>query len=396
MQFQKWKPCLEVIVMHDLSKVEIWTGNQAIAEAAILSRPEVIAAYPITPSTPIIETLSKAVETGRLRAEFIPVESEHSAMAGVIGGATAGARVFTATSSQGLLYMMEMIYWAGYGRLPIVIGLVNRALAPGWSIWVDHQDAYSMRDAGWIQLFAKNNQEAYDLTIQAFKVAENHDVYMPAAVNIDGFVLSHVAGQVKPLDQRTVDDFLPPLNPIFKLDPKDPVSFGALTLPDDYKLLRQDLLDSMERAKTIITKVSQEWADLTGRNWGDLIEVYGEENADLAIVAMGTIAEEAEEAVDLLKSKGKSAAVLRIRSFRPFPSEKVAHLARNFGKLMVIDRGFSFGSQPPLVSEIRNSLYMNRVSVPVYSRPMGYGGKDVAFHEIAEVAEEVLMEEEEW
>ena len=226
----------EEILMLDFSKVEIWTGNQAIAEAAILSRPEVIAAYPITPSTPIIEALSSAVENGRLDAEFIAVESEHAAMSGVMGGSAAGARTFTATASQGLLYMMEMIYWAGYGRLPIVIGLVNRSLAPGWSIWVDHQDAYSMRDAGWLQIFAKNNQEAHDLTVQAFKVAENHGVYLPMAVNIDGFVLSHVAGQVQPLTQKFVDDFLPSFNPIFKLDSSDPVSFGALTLPDDYRL----------------------------------------------------------------------------------------------------------------------------------------------------------------
>ncbi len=382
--------------MLDMGKVEIWTGNQAIAEAAIRSRPEVIAAYPITPSTPIIETLSKAVETGRLRAEFIAVESEHSAMAGVIGGATAGARVFTATSSQGLLYMMEMIYWAGYGRLPIVIGLVNRALAPGWSIWVDHQDAYSMRDAGWMQFFAKNNQEAYDLIIQAFKIAENHDVYMPAAVNIDGFVLSHVAGQVMPLDQKTVDDFLPPLNPLFKLDPKNPVSFGSLTLPDDYRLLRQDLLDSMERAKTVIENVSKEWAEITERDWGGLVEIYGSETADVGIVALGTIAEEAEEAVDLLKSQGLDASVIRIRSFRPFPTEKIAKLARNYGKLMVIDRGFSFGSSSPLAMEVRNALYKNQVKVPVYSRPMGYGGTDVTYQEIAEVAQEVFKEEEEW
>ncbi len=340
--------------------------------------------------------MSSAIEEGRLRAEFIPVKSEHSAMAGTIGGAAAGARVFTSTSSQGLLYMMEMIYWAGYGRLPMVIALVNRALAPGWSIWVDHQDAYSMRDAGWIQLFAKNNQEAHDLTIQVFKISENHDVYMPAAVNIDGFVLSHVAGQVVSATQKMVDDFLPPLDPLFKMDPTDPVSFGALTLPEDYKLLRQDLLDSMQRAKKIITDVSQEWAEITGREWGALIETYGSLNPDIGIVAMGTIAEEAEVAVDLLDAQGINAGTIRIRSFRPFPIEEVAKIAKNYGALMVIDRGFSFGSQPPLAMEIRNALYMNNIHIPVFSKPMGYGGADVTYREIASVAETILKEEKTW
>ncbi len=377
--------------MLDFSKVEIWTGNQAIAEAAILSRPEVIAAYPITPSTPIIEALSSAVENGRLDAEFIAVESEHAAMSGVMGGSAAGARTFTATASQGLLYMMEMIYWAGYGRLPIVIGLVNRSLAPGWSIWVDHQDAYSMRDAGWLQIFAKNNQEAHDLTVQAFKVAENHGVYLPMAVNIDGFVLSHVAGQVQPLTQKFVDDFLPSFNPIFKLDSSDPVSFGALTLPDDYQMLRKDLEDSFQRAKKVITDVSKEFAELTGRDWGDLIEVYGPESADIAVVAMGTLAEEAEEAVDELNKRGKNVGVVRIRSFRPFPTERIREVAKNYDKILIIDRGQSFGSATPLTLEFKNALY--GTDIPIVTRVMGTGGKDVDYSEIMAVIEEVYKEE---
>jgi len=377
--------------MLDLSKVEIWTGNQAIAEAAILSRPEVIAAYPITPSTPIIEALSSAVENGRLDAEFIAVESEHAAMSGVMGGSVAGARTFTATASQGLLYMMEMIYWAGYGRLPIVISLVNRSLAPGWSIWVDHQDAYSMRDAGWMQIFAKNNQEAHDLVVQAFKIAENHNVYLPMAVNIDGFVLSHVAGQVHPLTQKFVDDFLPPLNPLFKLDSSDPVSFGALTLPEDYQLLRKDLEDSFQRAKKVITDVTNEFADLTGRNWGDLIEIYGPESADIGVIAMGTLAEETEEAVDALNKQGKNVGVIRIRSFRPFPVERIREVAKNYDKLLIIDRGQSFGSSTPLTLEIKTALYGK--DKPIFTRVMGTGGKDVDYSEIMEAIREVYEEE---
>ncbi|MHA2099942.1 MAG: pyruvate ferredoxin oxidoreductase, partial [Candidatus Kariarchaeaceae archaeon] len=223
--------------MMDPKEVEIWTGNQAVAEAVIRCKPEIVAAYPITPSTPIIEFISDAYDSGRIPGEFIAVESEHSAMAGAIGASASGSRTFTATASQGLLYMMEMVYFAGMGRLPMTMTLVNRALYGGWSIWVDHQDLYSMRDTGWIQVAAKNNQEAHDFIPQMFKLSENHDVYLPAAVNIDGFTLSHVAGQVEPLQVNMIDDFLPPFEPMFVLDPADPVSYGALTLPDDYRAL---------------------------------------------------------------------------------------------------------------------------------------------------------------
>jgi pyruvate ferredoxin oxidoreductase alpha subunit len=379
--------------MLDFEKVEIWTGNHAIANAAKLCRPKVIAAYPITPSTEIIEAISSAIETGELDADFIPVESEHAAMAGVMGASAAGARTFTATSSQGLLYMAEMIYWVGYGRLPVVIGLVNRALAPGWSIWVDHQDAYSMRDAGWLQVFAKNNQEAYDLTIQAYKIAENHDVYMPMAINLDGFVLSHVAGQVEQVSQEFVDNFLPAFEPLFKLDPKDPISFGALTLPGDYMKLRLDLQESAIRAKTVMRNVFKEWTEKTGRDWGGLIEYYGPETADIAIIAMGTMAEEAEEAVDLMNLNGMNVGVMRIRSFRPFPDEEFVGISKKYGKLLVLDRGFSFGSDPPLAVEVRNALYKAKETVPIVSKIFGFGGADVTFNQIADLTEKVLKEE---
>ncbi|MDH5645543.1 MAG: pyruvate ferredoxin oxidoreductase, partial [Candidatus Heimdallarchaeota archaeon] len=277
-------------------KVEIWTGNQAVAEAVILTKPEIVAAYPITPSTPIIQALSDAYEEGRIRGEFIAVESEHAAMSGAIGASVAGARTFTATASQGLLYMAEMVYWAGFGRLPMSMCLVNRALAPGWSIWVSHEDLYSMRDAGWIQLIAKNTQEAHDLMIHSFRLSEHHDVYMPSMVNIDGFVLSHVAAQVHPLSQKFVDDFLPPFEPMFTMDPDDPISFGALTLPNDYLDLRKDHINSMNNAKKIFTDYSNEFAELTGRYWGTLIETYGNQTGDVCIISMGSMSEEVEEA----------------------------------------------------------------------------------------------------
>lgn len=370
--------------MMDLTKeIEIWTGNQAVAEAVIRCKPEIVAAYPITPSTPIIEFLSDAYSSGRIPGEFIAVESEHAAMAGAVGASAAGSRTFTATASQGLLYMMEMVYFAGMGRLPMSMTVVNRALYGGWSIWVDHQDLYSMRDTGWIQLAAKNNQEAHDLMPQSFRVSENHDVYLPSAVNIDGFTLSHVAGQVEPLDPRKVDDFLPPFEPMFKLDPDDPVSYGALTLPDDYRALREDLLDSMERAKGIFKKNCAEFTDLTGRDWGGLVEVYGPPDAEVGIIAMGTMAEEVEEAVDYLNEKGGNFGATRIRAFRPFPAEDIVEAASRYDKIIVIDRGYSFGSTSPLVTEVRNTLYQAKSNVPVYSEIIGVGGAEVSYRDIA-------------
>lgn len=378
--------------MMDPKQVEIWTGNQAIAEAVIVSKPEIVAAYPITPSTPIIEFLSDAYASGRIPGEFIAVESEHAAMAGCVGASAAGSRTFTATASQGLLYMMEMVYFAGMGRLPMTMTVVNRALYGGWSIWVDHQDLYSMRDTGWIQVAAKNNQEAHDLIPQMFKLSENHDVYLPAAVNIDGFTLSHVAGQVEPLQTRQIDDFLPPFNPMFKLDPEDPVSYGALTLPDDYRALREDLVDSMERAKPLFKKIASEFTDLTGRDWGGHVEVYGPEDAEVGIIAMGTLGEEVEETVDYLNEKGGHYGSTRIRTFRPFPTDEIIEAASRYDKLIVIDRGYSFGSTSPLVTEIRNTLYQVKSNVRVYSLIIGVGGAEVSYRDIAKAVTKTLEE----
>jgi pyruvate/2-oxoacid:ferredoxin oxidoreductase alpha subunit len=373
--------------------VEIWTGNEAVAQGAIISRPQIVAAYPITPSTAIVQSLSDAIETGQLKGEFIAVESEHAAMAANMGASAAGARAFTATAAQGLLYMSEMIFMAGYGRLPMSMGVVNRALYGGWSIWVDHQDMYSMRDAGWIQYAAKNNQEAYDMIPQSYKVGEDHDIYIPSMVNIDGFTLSHVAGQVEPLDQQMVDDFLPPFEPMFHLDPSDPISFGALTLPDDYLALREDLVDSFARAKDKIRKTSAEFAELTGRDWGGLVEIYGPENADVGVVALGTLGEEVEEAVDYLNKQGGSFGATRIRTLRPFPDEEMIDAAKRYDRIIVLDRGYSFGSDSPVVSEVRNALYRVKSDIPVDGVVIGIGGAEVPFKNIVKVIKDTIKEE---
>lgn len=384
----------KMITEEKIKRMQIWTGNDAVANGVRLSRPDVIAAYPITPSTTIIKTISNWVNRGELDAEYIAVESEHSSMAGCIGASAAGARTFTATSSQGLLFMMEMVYIAGYSRLPLTMTVVNRALYGGWNIWIDHQDLYSMRDAGWIQLAAKNNQEAHDMIPLSYRVSEHHDVYSPSAVNIDGFILSHVSAQVDPLPQKLVDDFLPPFEPMFALDPKDPISFGSLTLPDEYNKLRKDHYESMDRARGHLRKRSEELSDLTGRFWGGLVEIYGETHADVGIISMGTIAEETEEAVDLLNTMGiGSFGATRIRSFRPFPYEEIQEAAKRYGQILVIDRGYSMGSDSPLVGEVRNFLYKIGSDIPVISMVLGVGGAEVPFTLIAKNVQEAMKEE---
>ncbi|MCY3410503.1 MAG: pyruvate ferredoxin oxidoreductase [Candidatus Heimdallarchaeota archaeon] len=376
------------------SKINIWTGNEAIAEAVRICRPGVVAAYPITPSTPIIKKISNWADTGKMDVQYIAVESEHAAMAGCVGASAGGSRTFTATASQGLLYMMEMVYIAGYSRLPMTMTVVNRSVFGGWNIWVDNQDLYSMRDAGWIQLVAKNNQEAHDLIPLSFKTSENHDVYVPSAVNIDGFVLSHVAGQVEKLDQKAIDDYLPAFDPMFFLDPANPVSFGALTLPDQYQLLRKDHLESMNRARDHLIKNSKDLAEITGRNWGELVEIYGPEHADVGVIVMGTLAEEMEEAVDILNTKGVgSFGVTRVRVFRPFPIKEIQAAAKRYGQIIVIDRGYSIGSDAPLVSEVRSHLYTVRDTTPVKSLVIGIGGAEVPYFALVDEVLKKMKEE---
>ncbi len=371
-------------------QIDLLTGNEAISAAVKQIRPDVIAVYPITPSTHIAEMLAQAVDAGELDSEFVKVESEHSAMATCIGAVAAGGRAFTATASQGLLYMAENIFWAGYGRLPMVAAVVNRALAPGWSIWVDHQDTMAMRDAGWGQFYVKNNQEAYDTVIQAYKIAEDHDVYFPFMVALDGFVLSHTASPVEFLTQEEVEEFVPPFNPLFRLHPSEPMSFGAISKPDEYIAMREDLMKSMERAKKVIQDVNAEFAKKFGRNWGGLIEVIGPEDAEIGIVTMSTLAEEAEVAAEQLTKEGMTTSVTRIRSFRPFPAEELAKQISKYEVAVVIDRAVSFGNAGQIYIEANSALRDYDVDTKLIGTVMGIGGQDISYGDIMERVKHLL------
>ena len=370
-------------------------GNHAVAYAVKQAKPQVLAVYPITPQTTMLEKLAEYISSGELKAELIRVESEHSAMAAVYGAALAGARVFTATASQGLLYMTEMIYWAGGQRVPIVAAVATRAIAEPWSIWDDHQDFVSKRDAIWIQMMAENVQEAYDLTIQAFRISEDERVILPVMMGFDGFILTHTMERIEVLEDYEVDSFLPPRK--FNLiDFSDPVGIGPIAQPDEYMRIRYEAMKAMERSKSVIEEIMREYEKLSGRKYG-LVECYKCEDAKYVFVTMGAWSGDAKVAVDRLRNEGIEAGLLKITVFRPFPKEKVQEHLRSAKGVIVFDRAYSFGSGGILANEVKASLY--GLQVPVYSVIAGLGGKDVRPLHFQKVMEDLIngkLEEERW
>ena len=293
----------------------IATGNKAVATAVKQASPEVIAAYPITPQTEIVEQIAEYVTNGELKSQYIPVESEHSAMAACIGASITGVRTFTATSSHGLLYMHEMVNWAAGGRLPIVMANVNRALGPGWNIWAEHTDSIQERDTGWLQVYVSTVQEAYDTTLMAFRIAEHNDVLLPVMVNLDGFSLSHINQSLETVD---TGDFIPPLHLPHAIDVKNPRGYGPLTGPEDYFKFRWDIERSMRDSVKVIESTEQEFSRRFGRSYG-FTDDYRCEDADVVIVSMGTLGKEAEVAIDLLRKEGIKAGSMRIRWLQAIP-----------------------------------------------------------------------------
>ena len=356
----------------------VLSGNEAVAVGVKLARVQVVAAYPITPQTTIVEKIAEYVERGELKARFITVESEHSAMAACIGAAAGGARAFTATSSQGLLYMSEMVFWAGGARLPIVMAVVNRSVAPPWSIWCDHNDALSQRDAGWIQLWAESAQEAMDMVIQAYRIAEDERVLLPVMINLDGFLLSHAYEPVDVPEQAIVDRFLPEKTPApYCIDPSSPRSYGTIAAPDTYMEFRYKMQAAMENAARVIEEVEEEWGKLTGRRYGGLIECYRCDDAEIGIVLAGSWAGDAKEAADMLRKKGLRVGVVRLRATRPFPADKLAEAVEKMNAVAVIDRSLSPGLPSILAAEVKAALYDRSRRPFVKCFIAGLGGRDV-------------------
>lgn len=361
---------------------KVLTGNFASAYGAAAARVNVIAAYPITPQTTIVEIMSEIVADGLLDADFVKVESEHSAMAACIGAQAAGARTFTATSAQGLALMHELIHWAARGRLPIVLANVNRAMAPGWSIWADDTDSIAQRDTGCMQIYCENNQEVFDTILMAYKIGEHDDVLLPTLVNLDAFFLSHTSQVVDMYDQETINKFLPPYNPKIKLDVDAPRAFGGLTSPDHYYEFSYKMHISHQRAKEIIRGVGEEFGKIFGRKYG-LTEVYRCDDAEFILVDYGTIAGTAKDAVDRMREKGILVGALKIRYLRPFPFEEINEVLKGAKKIGVIDRAISFGHEGPFFSEVKAAMYGRQI--PLYGFIAGLGGRDVSIGDIESI-----------
>lgn len=348
-------------------------GSQAVAQAVALARPEVICAYPISPQTHIVETLSRIVASGDLApCEFINVESEFAAMSVAIGASATGARSYTATASQGLLFMVEAVYNASGLGLPIVMTVANRAIGAPINIWNDHSDAMSQRDSGWIQLYAEDNQEAVDLHIQAFLLAER--LSLPVMVCMDGFILTHATEEVDLPDQEQVDAFLPPFTPRQVLDPGDPVSIGAMVGPEAFTEVRYLAHLRHLDALTAIPEVSEQYEAVTGRSSGGLVRGYRLDDAEMAVVALGSVQGTLKDAVDQLRDEGLRIGLLGITTFRPFPMDAVRQAVSHVGRVVVLEKAFSTGVGGIVTADLRTAM---GCTIPLQTLVAGLGGRPI-------------------
>ncbi len=367
-------------------------GNTAVAEAFRQLNPDVMPAYPITPSTGVMQSFTSFVSNGKVDTEMVLVESEHSAMSACIGAAAAGGRVATATSSQGMALMWEMLHIASGYRLPILMALVNRALSAPLNIHGDHSDGMGMRDCSWIQLFSENAQEAYDNVIMAYRIAEHKDIRLPIAVNMDGFIISHSIESMQYLPDDEVKKFVGEylaVDPLLDID--HPKSIGALVLPDYYMEHKRAQHEAMTKVPAVVQAVSDEYAKLSGREYG-LFEAYRLEDAEVVLVALNSAAGTIKDEVDRYREKGVKAGLLKPRLFRPFPYEQVGAALRNAKAVCVMDRADSYGGFGPLHMEIASALYPHKGPV-LFNKIYGLGGRDLmpvdvdqVLNETAEVA----------
>jgi pyruvate/2-oxoacid:ferredoxin oxidoreductase alpha subunit len=364
----------------------IESGNVAAAYGVKLARAQVIAAYPITPQTPLTEKLSEFVDAGEMEAEYIPVESEHSALAVCIAATSAGARSFTATSANGLLYMSEQVHWAAGARLPIVMCVVNRGIGAPWTIWNDHQDSISQRDAGWIQLYACDHQQIIDTVIQAFSLAEQ--VSIPVMVCYDGYLLSHTYMPFEIPEEAAVDRFLPPFKPAYALDPREPANLNTVTLPDirpdirgdlapGYTEIRHNLHFDLRQAIGKIAEIDAQFKDAFGRGGSPLVESYCCDDADYIAVALGSLSYQLRDVVDMLREEGVRAGVCGIRLYRPFPDEAVVEALARVKGVIVFEKALSYGNEGALCGDIKAALYGCDPRPFVRNYIAGLGGREI-------------------
>jgi len=373
-----------------MAQTKIDTANHIVGYAAKAARVKVVAAYPITPQTTIVEKIADFVEGGEMDAQYIRVESEHSAMVACIGAAATGVRTFTATSSHGLALMHETLHWASGSRLPIVMAVVNRAMGPGWNIWPDFSDSLSQRDTGWLQFYCADSQEVFDTIIQAYKLCEDEQVFLPAMVCLEGFILSHTYAPVQIPEQEKIDDFLPPYKCGWILDVNQPYSHGNMVSPEWYMEFRYMIQEAMENAKKLIPEIDREYGKRFGFEYGGLVEKYKCEDADLILVTMGTMASDAKVTVKKMRKEGLKVGLARVRVFRPFPVEEINAMAENAQMLVTIDRHVSFGNEGFLATEAKAALYSQKDSPLIAGFLAGLGGRDVAPQTIEKIARKSL------
>ena len=357
-------------------------GSIAVAEAARLARVEVIAAYPITPQTHIVEALSVYCSNGSLNARFINVESEHSAMAAVVGAASGGARTFTASSSHGLAYMHEMLHWASAARLPIVMAEVNRALGPGWNIWTDQTDSLAQRDTGWIQLYCEESQEALDSTLLAFRLAEA--LNLPVMVVLDAFFLSHTFEPIDIPDQEQVDRFLAAPTPRLNLNTASPNAFNQLVTPAAYMEMRYNTQLAMEEAVECYAQIEAEFHSIFHRAYGPVDAIHCED-AEIVIVTTGTVTSTARQVLDELRAQQEKVGLYKLKMFRPFPTDMIRRHLGAAQKIAVIDRNCSLGAGGIFAQEIRAALCNLEPHPPVYGFVAGLGGRDITPQTLIEI-----------
>ncbi|HPG72101.1 MAG TPA: transketolase C-terminal domain-containing protein [Syntrophales bacterium] len=382
-----------------MTDARIITGNQAAAVAARLCDVQVIAAYPITPQSQLAEILSQFVESGQLRAEYVRVEGEHSAMTVCIGASTVGARVFTATSSNGLLYMHEQLHWAAGSRLTIVMCTVNRGVGAPWSIFNDQQDSLAQRDTGWIQIYCRDNQEILDTVIQAYRIAET--VYAPVMVCYDGFVLSHTMMPVVSPAPAAVRKFLPPYRPHTILDAANPLTLNSVLLPnrrpdaegtlcDGYMEMRWKLQNALDRAPEVIREVNRSFAEAFGRDHGGMLWTHRTEDAEVILSGMGSLAAEATVAADALREEGIRAGVVGIRVYRPFPAKEAVEAFRGAKAIVLFEKSISYGYEGGLCSDLKAAFYGSGILAPIHDHVAGLGGRDVKARELVEAVKSSL------
>jgi pyruvate/2-oxoacid:ferredoxin oxidoreductase alpha subunit len=357
-------------------------GSHAVAEAVRLARVQVISAYPITPQTHIVEILSEYCANGTMNARFLRVESEHSALAALIGAQSCGVRTFTATASQGLALMHELLHWTSGARLPIVMAEVNRALAPGWNIWTDQTDSLAQRDTGWIQLYCEDGQEVLDSMLQAYRLAER--VYLPVMVVLDAFYLSHTYEPVDVPTEEEVDRFLPPYQPRFQADTENPCAFGQLVPPGAYMKMRHNIAEAMEESLVCLREIQEEFYRIFQRRY-DPVDAICCNDAEIILVTSGTITSTCRLVLQSLRDRGEKIGILKMKLFRPFPVAMVREATARAKKIAVIDRNFSFGASGIFAQEVRAALYNAPEHPPVFGYIAGIGGLDATVELLEEI-----------